>query len=95
VFILLQDKYTAMYICSIILAFNLFSNIFYVEWVNEALENYDFVTIKTIIIRLINIILIFIMVKSSKDYTVYLILLGLTTFLNNIVSYIYIRRKIK
>lgn len=95
IFILLQDRNTTMYICSIILAFNLFSNIFYVEWVNEALENYDFITIKTIIIRLINIVLIFIMVKSSKDYSVYLILLGLTTFLNNIVSYIYVRKKIK
>lgn len=95
VYIKTQNDSTAMYVASMILTFNLFSNIFYVEWVNEALENYDFITIKTIIIRLINIILIFIMVKSSKDYSKYLILLGLTTFLNNIASYIYVRRKVK
>lgn len=90
-----QKNNTSMYMASIILSFNLFSNIFYVEWVNEALESYDFITIKTIIIRLINIILILMIVKSSNDYSKYLILLGLTTFLNNIVSYIYVRRRIK
>lgn len=95
VFIKAQNSNTAMYVSSMILTFNLFSNIFYVEWVNEALENYNFITIKTIVIRLINICLIFIMVKSSKDYSKYLILLCLTTFLNNIASYIYVRRKIK
>lgn len=95
VYIKTQNNSTAMYVASMILTFNLFSNIFYVEWVNEALENYDFITIKTIIIRLLNIILIFMMVKSSTDYSKYLILLGLTTFLNNIASYIYVRRKVK
>lgn len=94
-FVKIQNNSLDMYVASIILTFNLFSNIFYVEWVNEALENYDFITIKTIIIRLINVFLIFIMVKSSNDYSKYLILLGLTTFLNNIASYIYVRKKIK
>jgi len=94
-FVKSQNNSTEMYVASMILTFNLFSNIFYVEWVNEALENYDFITIKTIIIRLINVVLIFMLVKSAADYSKYLILLGLTTFLNNIVSYIYVRRKVK
>ncbi|MGG3563695.1 oligosaccharide flippase family protein [Neobacillus rhizosphaerae] len=74
---------------------NLIGNIFYVEWVNEASEKYNFITIKTILIKIVYISLLFTLVKSSSDYTHYAFLLILTTFLNNIVSFIYIKRKIK
>lgn len=79
----------------LIFAFNFVVNIFYVEWVNEAMENYDFITIKTIIVRSIYVILIFIMVNTPEDYHEYAILLVFSMFMNNIVSFIYIKRKIK
>jgi O-antigen/teichoic acid export membrane protein len=79
----------------LIFAFNFIVNIFYVEWVNEAMENYDFITIKTIIVRTIYVILIFIMVNAPEDYHQYAILLVFAMFLNNIVSFVYIKRKIK
>ncbi len=77
-----------------ILTFNLLANIFYTEWVNEGLENYDFITIKTIIIRIIYVVFLFILVRSANDLKEYMILLVLSTFLNNIVSFIYIRKRI-
>ena len=77
----------------LIFAFNFVVNIFYVEWVNEAMENYDFITIKTIIVRSIYVILIFIMVNTPEDYHEYAILLVFSMFMNNIVSFIYIKRK--
>ncbi|MEH7332805.1 oligosaccharide flippase family protein, partial [Neobacillus drentensis] len=77
-----------------IYAVNLIGNIFYVEWVNEAREKYNFITIKTIVIKVIYLALLFTLVKSSHDYKQYAFLLILTTFLNNIVSFIYIKRKI-
>ncbi|MBS8265763.1 flippase [Mesobacillus boroniphilus] len=79
----------------LIFAFNFIVNIFYVEWVNEAMENYDFITVKTIIVRSIYVVLIFIMVNTPGDYHEYAILLVFSMFLNNIVSFIYIKRKIK
>ena len=86
---------TSMYIVSIILTFNFISNIFYTEWVNEALESYDFITIKTIIIRIIYVVVLLLIVKSSKDYGIYVLLTVLSTFFNNIVSYFYVKRYIK
>ena len=86
---------TSMYIVSIILTFNFISNIFYTEWVNEALESYDFITIKTIIIRIIYVVVLLLIVKSSKDYGIYVLLTVLSTFLNNIVSYFYVKKYIK
>jgi len=78
-----------------IFGFNFIANIFMVEWVNEALENYDFITIKTVIVRIIYVILIFAMVNNSDNYYEYAMLLVFSTVLNNIVSFIYIKRKIK
>ncbi|MGU8552790.1 flippase [Clostridium perfringens] len=85
---------TEIYVACMILTFNLLSNIFYTEWVNEGLENYDFITVKTIIIRLVYVILLFIFVKSAKNFKAYMILLVLSTFLNNIASFFYIKKRI-
>jgi O-antigen/teichoic acid export membrane protein len=79
----------------LIFGFNLIVNIFYVEWVNEAMENYDFITIKTIIVRSIYVGLIFVFVNTAKDYNHYAMLLVLLTFLNNLISFVYIKRKVK
>ena len=86
---------TDMYSISIILSFNFLANIFYTEWVNEALENFDFITIKTVVVRLIYIITIFIFVRVAQDFKQYVILMVLSTFANNMISFIYIKRKIK
>lgn len=84
-----------VYSASIILSFNFLFNIFYTEWVNEALESYNFISIKTIIVRIIYLILLFLMVKSSSDWKNYVYLLVLSNALNNILSFIHIKRKIK
>ena len=55
------------YIACIVLTANLLTNIFYTEWINEALENYQFITIKTIGVRIIYLLLLFTMVKTSDD----------------------------
>jgi O-antigen/teichoic acid export membrane protein len=78
-----------------IFGFNLIVNIFFVEWVNEAMENYAFITIKTIIVRSIYVVLIFVFIHTAEDYKHYAILLVVTALLNNIISFVYIKRKIK
>ncbi|EGT3616175.1 flippase [Clostridium perfringens] len=85
---------TEIYVACMILTFNLLANIFYTEWVNEGLENYDFITIKTIIIRAVYVILLFLLVRTANNFKEYMILLVLSTFLNNIVSFIYIKKRI-
>ncbi|WHY76914.1 oligosaccharide flippase family protein [Neobacillus sp. WH10] len=90
-------KYEGEIIFPLLMIFglNLIVNIFLVEWVNEAMENYDFITIKTIIVRSIYVILIFVFIHTADDYKEYAILLVVTAFLNNIISFVYIKRKIK
>lgn len=78
----------------LIMGGNLVANIFYVEWLNEAFEEFKFITIKTIIIRIISIIFIFLLVKSPLDYITYVIIITAVVFINNIISFIYIQQKL-
>ena len=71
------------------------SNIVYIEFVNEAVENYGFITKKTIIIRSIYFAAIFLFVKKPTDVIIYSIIVSLTVLLNNVVSFLYLKRDIK
>lgn len=77
-----------------ILGFNLIAQIFYIEWINEAFEDFRFITIKTVIIRLISVTAIFIFVKDSNNYLFYVFILVVTLFLNNVISFIRARKHI-
>ena len=83
---------TKIYLIFII---QIIANIFYMEFLNEALENYKFITIKTLIVKIIYLILLLTFVKRPEDILVYTLIISFTVFLNNIISYIYIRKKVK
>ena len=74
---------------------NILSQIIYTEWINEAFENYKFISLKTIIIRILNLICIFIFIKEKNDYYKYLLFLNFFIFCNNFISFIYIKKYIK
>ncbi|EHJ02086.1 polysaccharide biosynthesis protein [Clostridium sp. DL-VIII] len=82
------------YTC-IVMGFNLVFNLFYVEWVNEALENYDFIAIKTMVVRIIYSALILLFVRGQGDYLFYLYLVIGFNFINNIISFVYVKRKVR
>lgn len=73
---------------------NLISYIFYIEWINEAFENYKFISQKTMIIKILNLVCIFLFIKISEDFYKYLFLINIFIFFNNFASFIYIRRYI-
>ena len=70
-------------------------NIFYIEFVNEALENYKFITIKTVIIKIFYFLALLLFVRKPDDIIIYSVIVCLTVFFNNIVSFIYAKRFIK
>src|SRR5471030_1220636 len=82
-----------LYTC-IILVFNLVFNMFYVEWVNEALENYDFIAIKTMVVRIVYSALILLFVREKGDFLFYLYIVVGFNFINNIISFIYVKKKL-
>jgi len=82
-------------IISYILCGNLVSQIFYIEWLNEALEEFKFITIKTVIIRSISLIFIFLFVRSVSDAVIYVCITVGVQLVNYFVSFVYGIRNIK
>lgn len=82
---------TTVYLLMII---QIIGNIFYIEFVNEALENYKFITIKTLVVKVIYIVSLFLLVRKPDDIIIYTIIINGTVFLNNIISFVYAKKKI-
>ena len=79
----------------LIMLIQIIGNIFYIEYVNEALENYKFITIKSIIVKLLYLGSLLLFVKKPSDIVIYAIIINITVVLNNIISYIYAKKVIK
>ena len=78
----------------LLMTIQLVANIFYIEFVNEALENYKFITIKSVIIKLLYMVALYLFVKKPEDILIYTVIVSLTTTLNNLASFIYAKRRI-
>ena len=78
----------------LVMSIQIISNVFYVEFVNEALENYKFITIKSIIVKIIYFLAILLAVRNPDDIVIYAVVVSLTNFLNNIISFIYAKHRI-
>lgn len=93
-FIFFKFSYQPQFLVLLIYGFTLFSNIFYVEWMCEAIESFNFITIKTIIIRSIYVIFLLLLVKEPSDYIKYAVLNALLSFINYLTSFIYIKKNV-
>ena len=62
----LEDK-TLFYINGI----NIVLNMFGMNWVYQALEQYDYITFRSIAFKLISIVLMFLLVHQQNDYVIY------------------------
>lgn len=79
----------------LVMTIQIIANIFYVEFVNEALENYKFITIKSIVVKIIYFLAILLAVRKPDDIVIYAIVVSMTNFLNNIISFIYAKKRIR
>lgn len=78
-----------------ILLLQMLSNVFYIEFFNEAEEDYRFITRKTVAIRFLYLIGIFIFVRRAEDVVPYAVVVGMIVLLNNLASFWHIRNKQK
>lgn len=73
----------------------IFAQFLYIEWMNEAFENYGFILAKTFIIRLFNLIAVFLFVKKPDDIIAYALIISLVSIANYAVSFAYIKKNVK
>lgn len=94
-FLIILSKNEAYFYTCMVMGLNIVFNMFNVEWINEALENYDFITIKTMIVKIVYNILTVCFVRTQEDFLFYIYLTCGINFINNIASFIYIKKKIQ
>lgn len=65
------------------------------EWFYQGIEDFKFVTIRTLIVRVISAVCLFIFVKNPSDLIIYSIITIGATFGNNILNYLRIWKYIR
>lgn len=60
-----------------------------IEWFYSGIENFKFITIRTLIIRLLYVVLLFIVIKRPEDYILYFILTTAIIVVNSIVNLLH------
>lgn len=73
----------------------LLAQIFSIEWMNEAYEEYTFIAVKTVIVRTCNVVLIFLLVKNAGDYLAYVYIITLYWFVCYGISFFYIQKHVR
>lgn len=63
-----------------------------VEWLFTGTENFRYITIRSLVIRLIYVVSVFLFIKSPEDYLLYFILTTGVVVVNSLINFIYSRK---
>lgn len=73
-------------------ALKLIFNSLLIEWFYKGLENFKFITQRSIFIKVVYVILVFLLVKDKEDYNIYYALTVLTIIINACINQVYARK---
>lgn len=70
----------------------LFFNLIGCEWLYKALEQYSYITVRSILLKLVSLVLMFLMVHQVSDYVIYGAITILASVGSNFFNFINLRR---
>ena len=73
----------------------LLSNVFVMEWFFQGMEQFPFITLRTLCIRILTVIAIFIFVKGPTDTFLYYAINCASVFINAVINCFYARKFVK
>jgi O-antigen/teichoic acid export membrane protein len=71
------------------------SNVLTLDWFFQGTEDFKFVTVRTILIRIVSTIIIFLVVRKVDDGLYFFGITVLTSFVNGIINYWHLKRSVK
>lgn len=89
--IYLYGKFSDNKVLFLVGASKLLFNVFLIEWFFRGIENFKFITARSILIKVIYVVLIFLLVKQKSDYVTYFVLTCGITVINGLVNCWYAR----
>lgn len=72
-------------------ALKLLANVFLIEWFYKGMEQFRYITLRSIIIKTLYVISVFLFVRGAEDYAVYYLLLTGMYVLNALLNWTYLR----
>lgn len=78
----------------ILSAVKLVFNLFLIEWYFKGLESFKYVTIRSILVKCLYVISVFLFVKESTDYTIYYFLSVLMIVVNSMINMVYAHKSV-
>lgn len=75
----------------LILSINIISTSIGMEWFYQAIEEYKYITIRNIFVKIFSLILIFLLIKDQNDYNIYAFILVISVSLSYLYNFFYSR----
>ena len=72
----------------------LLSNFLCIEWLFKGMEDFRYITIRSILIKSLFVVSVLVFIKKPEDYSVYYLLFSLTFLANAAVNLVYSRRSV-
>lgn len=88
----LVSKYSLYYQ---IFTIYIIANMFDITWLYQGMENFKNVAIRSVIVKIIYVISIFILVRNQNDIYIYVLLYSITTLITNLSFWINIKKVVK
>lgn len=73
-------------------AFNIIFSLFNIEWFFRGIENFKYITLRVLAVRIVYIVLIFLLVKSENDYVTYYVLSVGCVIINSTINWVYSKK---
>ena len=73
---------------------NILLNMFGMNWLYQALEQYDYITVRSILIKILSVVLMFLLVHKQEDYVIYGAITVFAAVGSNILNFIRINKYI-
>lgn len=71
------------------------SNVFLVEWLFQGMQDFRYVTLRTLIIRFLYVVAVFVLVRHKEDYDIYFYVTIAQVVVNAIVNWRYSKKYVK
>lgn len=68
---------------------------FLLEWFFTGLENFRYITLRSLLIKLLYVIAVFIWIRSREDYELYFVLTVAVVVINALINMIYVRQFVR
>jgi O-antigen/teichoic acid export membrane protein len=78
----------------LITGFTIFFSFFSIDWLFSGLEDYKYITVRSLFVKIVSLVLIFILVKDKNHYLLYSLIVFFSFLLNNILNFIFTRGKV-